>query len=104
MFEKIRECFKRQAVIFSKHAAKEMEHEPLGEIMTQDVYDTVLLGECIREYGDDKPLPSCLIFGTIGNQRPIHAVCGYDAERDRAVVITVYEPHPSLWINFRERI
>jgi hypothetical protein len=104
MFEEIQECFIRQAVIFSKHAAKEMEYEPFGEILTKDVYDAVLFGECIRVYGDDKPLPSCLVFGRAGNQRPIHAVCGYDEERDRAVVITVYEPHPSLWKNFRERI
>ena len=80
------------------------DSEPLGEILTKDVYDAVLRGECIREYGEDKPLPSCLVFGWTGNQRPIHAVCGHDEERDRAVVITVYEPHPSLWRNFRERI
>ncbi len=103
MFEKIRDCFKRKAVLFSKHAAKEMEHEPFGEIWTQDIYDAVLSGECLREYHEDKPLPSCLILGMTRNQRPIHAVCGYDEDRDRAVVITVYEPNPALWTNFRER-
>ncbi|MFI5202186.1 MAG: DUF4258 domain-containing protein [Candidatus Kapaibacterium sp.] len=103
MFEKIRMCFERQAVIFSKHAAMEMLHESFGEIFTQDVYDAVLSGECLREYREDKPLSSCLVFGRTGNQRPVHAVCGYDEERNRAVVITVYEPNPALWINFRER-
>ena len=104
IFENICECFKRKAVLFSRHAALEMEHEPFGEIFSQDVYDAVLSGECLREYLDDKPLPSCLILGLARNRRPIHVVCGYDSELDRAVVITVYEPDSELWINFRERI
>jgi hypothetical protein len=103
MLENIRNCFKREAVLFTRHAAVEMEQEELGEISTAEVYESVLDGECIREYSEDKPLPSCLILGFTRNRRPIHVVCAHDEVSDRAIVITVYEPSATLWANYRER-
>lgn len=35
--------------------------------------------------------------------RPSHIVCAYDEEDHMAIVITVYEPDPDLWIEFRRR-
>jgi len=34
----------------------------------------------------------------------LHAVCAHVPEEDRAIIITVYEPDPDLWIDFRRRI
>jgi len=103
MFEQIKSCFERTAVLFTRHAAFEMEHEELGEISTPEVYEAVLNGEILKEYHEDKPLPSCLILGLTRNRRPIHVVYGYDDDRDQAIVITVYEPLPHLWQEHRER-
>ena len=34
---------------------------------------------------------------------PIHAVCAYDSEADRVVIVTVYHPDPRRWENYRRR-
>jgi hypothetical protein len=103
MLDKIQKCFEVKSVLFTKHAAFEMENEDLGEIFTRDVYEAVSSAELLREYPEDTPLPSCLLFGWTRNRRPIHVVCGYDAALSRAIVITVYEPLPSIWREHRER-
>src|SRR5664279_3682423 len=101
MLDSVHDCFRREAVLFTKHASVEMENEEFGRITVSDIYEAVLAGEIVVHYPEDSPLPSCLIFGRTRNGRPIHAVCGYDDEMERAVVITAYEPDPTLWIDFR---
>ena len=59
-------------------------------------------GEIIEDYPDDKYGPSCLIFGMTAKQRPLHIQCSYPT-RPLLKVITVYEPDPAEWIEFRER-
>jgi len=41
----------------------------------------------IEDYTDDRPFPSCLVFGRTGVGRPIHVVCAYSQEDDMAVII-----------------
>jgi len=43
----------------------------------------------VKEYPDDKPYPSILIFGKTNRERPLHIVCAYDSEEDHTIVITV---------------
>jgi hypothetical protein len=31
------------------------------------------------------------------NDRPIHIVVGKDEEKERCIVVTAYEPDPSIW-------
>jgi hypothetical protein len=31
------------------------------------------------------------------NNRPIHIVVGKDVEKERCIVVTAYEPDPSIW-------
>lgn len=62
-----------------------------------------MAGEVIEEYPNDKYGPSCLIFGfTIAN-RPLHVQCSYPS-RPLVKIITLYEPDPKIWINFKLRI
>jgi len=81
----------------------EMETEELGRIFDREVYAAVSKGDVIEEYPDDTPYPSILIIGRTPAARPSHIVCAYDEEDHMAIVITVYEPDPDLWIEFRRR-
>jgi len=51
----------------------------------------------------DKPYPSLLIFGKTSVGRPLHTVCSYNENEEVAIVITVYQPNPDLWIDHKRR-
>ena len=99
----VQECFNADRVYYTRHARFEMEAEEFGRILDEEVHQAILAGELIREYGDDTPYPSALLLGKTGQDRPLHIVCAYDSEDDRAFVITVYQPDPVEWIDFRIR-
>ena len=54
-------------------------------------------GEIIEEYWDDRPFPSCLVFGLTEKQKPVHVVIATDADDQRIWVITVYFPSKEEW-------
>ena len=68
-----------------------------------EIYFSVLNGEIIKNYPDDKPYPSCLIFWRTFGGDPVHSVWAFNDENLWAVVITVYRPDPNRWIDFRQR-
>ncbi|TAN44728.1 MAG: DUF4258 domain-containing protein [Nitrospirae bacterium] len=101
--EKIRHGFEADSVLYTRHAKIEMETEEFGRIFDNEVYEAVCKGEVIEEYPDDRPYPSVLILGMTTIARPLHIVCAYNADEDMAIVITVYQPDPELWIDFKRR-
>lgn len=68
-----------------------------------DIFDSILQGDIIENYPNDKPYPSCLIFGQNRNKEPIHSVWAFNPENEWAVLITVYRPDPIRWINWVTR-
>ena len=60
--------------------------------------ETVLHGEVIQEYKDDKPFPSKLILNFIG-RRPIHIVVAQNKETKECIVVTCYKPDINIWTN-----
>lgn len=60
----------------------------------------MLSGEIIEEYHDDKYSPSCLIYGKTEVGRDLHIQVSYPPS---VVVITVYEPDPEEWVDFKTR-
>ncbi len=52
----------------------------------------------------DKPYPSLLIFGKTNVGRPLRTVCSYNENEEVAILITVYQPNPDLWIDQKRRI
>lgn len=99
----IRGCFDADRVYYTRHARLEMEADEFGRILDEEVLQAIFTGELIREYRDDTPYPSVLLFGRTREDRPLHIVCAYDAEERRAFVITVYQPDPVQWIDFKTR-
>jgi len=80
-------------VLFSDHAITQMFRR---NISVDDVKLVIDKGESIAEYPSDKPYASCLMLAYINN-RPIHIVVGKDEKMERCIVITAYEPDPSIW-------
>jgi hypothetical protein len=61
-------------------------------------------GEVIERYPDDTPYPSYLVLGVLA-RRAVHVVAADRPDSAEIIVITVYEPHPTLWdATFRKRI
>jgi hypothetical protein len=52
-------------------------------------------GEIIKQYEDDKPHPSCLIFGHTANKQPLHVVASIS--NNMIWVITAYHPTLHVW-------
>lgn len=99
MIEDLRKKFARDEFEFSKHAT---DQTILRDISVQEIRETIWGGEVIEDYPDDKYGPSCLVFGFNAKRRPIHIQCSYPS-RTIVKVITVYEPDPEKWIDFKIR-
>jgi hypothetical protein len=82
------------------HADEEAEADKL---LFDEIYFSVFHGEIIENYPEDKPYPSCLIYGQTFSADPVHTVWAYNEQTRWAILITVYRPDPNLWINWRER-
>jgi Domain of unknown function (DUF4258) len=84
---------------FSQHA---LDQSIKRDITVPQVRQAMLTGEIIEDYPDDKYGPSLLIFGRTETDRPLHIQCSYPS-RDLIKIVTLYEPDPARWVNFRER-
>ena len=80
-------------LIYRVHAVQRMFARAISEADVRGVVET---GRVIRNYPDDTPYPSRLILGFAGT-RPLHVVAADVPGTDEVVIITVYEPDPSLW-------
>ncbi|MFV9631854.1 MAG: DUF4258 domain-containing protein [Methanosarcinales archaeon] len=43
------------------------------------------------------------MYGNSNNGKPLHVVCAYSDEDDLTIIITVYQPNPDLWDEYRRR-
>jgi hypothetical protein len=84
---------------FSQHA---VEQSIVRRITVAEVRECIASAEIIEDYPDDKYGPSCLIFGATLADRPLHVQCSYPT-RLLVKIITLYEPDPNLWHDFRVR-
>jgi len=95
----IRQKFVDGLVEFTQHAT---DRSILRHISLTEIGQALTSGEIIEDYPDDKYGPSCLILGYTVERRPLHIQCSYPS-RPLLKVITVYQPDPTLWIDFRTR-
>ena len=98
--QNIRDAIRNGRYRTSDHAKEETEED---EITEEELKASVLDGEVIEEYPDDKPFPSCLIYGRTTSTYPLHSVWGYNADERSAVLITAYRPDPGRWVEWRIR-
>lgn len=88
-------------VRITDHADEEAVDDGLS---FDEIYFSVLHGEIIEHYPNDKPYPSCLVMGKNFAGEPIHSVWAYNSANAWAVVITVYRPEPTRWLDWKVRI
>lgn len=87
-------------LVFRVHALQRMFRWQITDAEVRQVLET---GEVIEEYPQDRPYPSRLVLGYSG-ERPIHVVAAENAQVQETIIITVYEPAPTLWdATFRRR-
>ncbi len=84
---------------YTQHAA---DQSILRHITVEEVRQVMATGEIIEEYPNDKYGPSCLVLGFTKVGRPIHVQCSAPS-RPVLKIITLYEPEPNQWVNFRAR-
>ena len=99
MIEQIRAKIQAGLYEFSKHA---VDQSILREISLQELQEAIANGEIIEDYPEDKYGPSCLVLGFTQTGRPLHIQCSYPS-RPLVKIITLYEPDPARWIDFRVR-
>ncbi|MEA3324838.1 MAG: DUF4258 domain-containing protein [Euryarchaeota archaeon] len=73
LLENIKKSISKSRYNISLHAKNEMSLKE-DDISEKELIESILGGEVIENYTDDKPFPSCLVFGRTGKDRPIHAV------------------------------
>lgn len=101
-YAEIRRCLVH--CLFTDHARREMNEEPLGRIGVEEVLQVLNVGEIIEAYPEDTPYPSCLILGQTATERPLHVVCAPVQAEERLIIITTYQPGPDRWeSDFRRR-
>lgn len=99
MIDEIRRRVARGDFEFSQHA---VDQAIIRHISVQELREVITGGEVIEAYPEDKYGPSCLIFGMTRGGRSIHVQCS-DPSRPIVKIITVYEPDPALWVEFKVR-
>jgi hypothetical protein len=100
ILEKIKSAIVKGRINMTDHADEELAND---EILDRDLLHSVLHGEIIEDYPDDKPFPSCLVYGKDQKERYIHSVWAYSVEHDIAIVITGYIPDQDRWIDHKIR-
>jgi len=94
------DAIRNQQIRITDHADEEAQADHLS---FDEVFVSVFQGKVIEDYPDDKPFPSCLIYGDTFSGDPVHSVWAYNQENQWAVLITVYRPDPRRWVDWRTR-
>ena len=88
----LRKMNRSEKIALTKHARERLAERA---ITIDDIVNGIDTGEVIKQYEDDKPLPSCLVLGLSVNNKYIHIVVSNDEEY--IYIITAYYPEPQLW-------
>jgi len=100
LIQEIRTKIKQRHYEYSKHA---VDQSIIRDISVLELEDAVVgKSEVIEDYPEDKYGPSCLILGYTKTGRPLHIQCSYPS-CPLVKIITLYQPDPDLWIDFRAR-
>ncbi len=92
--EQLRILNKPENIAITEHARIRLYERNIG---IDDIVNGINTGEIIKQYPDDKPLPSCLILGFSVKSEYIHIVASCDT--DFIYLITAYFPDPDMWEN-----
>lgn len=80
-------------MVITKHSRERFVER---DILIEDVCNVIATGEIIKQYPDDHPFPSCLIYGH-SRGKVIHIVASID--NNYIYIITGYIPSLDRWKN-----
>jgi hypothetical protein len=60
------------------------------------VLETIVSGEVIAEYPEDRPYPSVLMLKLVSGE-PVHVVVAREEEQRQCFVVTAYRPDRAMW-------
>ncbi len=84
---------------FSRHAFRRVVERNISE---QEIREAGTNAELIEDYPEDKYSPSALLLGFTAAGRPLHFQLSF-AETELTKIITIYEPNPNEWVDYRRR-
>src|ERR1700757_58628 len=84
---------------FSRHAFLRAVERNISD---QEIREAGARAEMIEDYPDDKYGPSGLLLGFTSAGRALHFQVSF-IEFDLTKIVTIYEPDPSEWIDYRRR-
>ena len=84
---------------FSRHAFRRAVERNISK---EEIRTAGARAEIIEEYPEDKYSPSLLLLGFTSAGRPLHIQVSA-ADSDATRIITLYEPDPTEWDEFRKR-
>ena len=79
---------KSDKIRWQRHVLESMMERNISRSEAKDI---LINGELIKEYLDDHPFPSGLLFGLI-NDEPLHVVAAIDIDTGWCYIITAYRP------------
>ena len=98
--DEIQARVRRRQYEFSRHA---LDQSIIRDISVAELEEALRARpEVIEDHPDDKYGPSCLILGFTKAGRPLHVQCSYPSG-PLIKIVTLYEPSPDLWVDFRRR-
>ncbi len=71
------EAIRHGRIRITDHADEEAQADRLS---FDEILISVFQGEIIEDYPDDKPYPSCLIYGETFRREAVHSVWAYNPE------------------------
>ncbi len=84
---------------FSRHAFRRVIERNISE---SEIREAGVNAEILESYPQDKYSPSGLLLGFTNAGRAFHFQVSF-AESDITKIITIYEPDPNAWIDYRQR-
>jgi len=84
---------------FSRHAFRRAVERNVSE---EEIREAGSSAEVIENYPDDKYSPSALLLGFTSARRPLHFQVSL-GDTKLTKIITLYEPDPKEWVEFRKR-
>lgn len=85
--KKLQKAVELNKIECSKHTLQRMIERGIKRV---EVKETILNGEVIEEYLDDRPYPSCLILSL--KDEALHIVVALDIDNNICYIITAYRP------------
>lgn len=84
---------------FSRHAFRRVVERNISD---QEIREAGAQAEMIENYPDDKYGPSGLLLGFTSAGRALHFQVSF-AESALTKIVTIYEPDPNEWTDYRAR-